>query len=231
MNSNFPRVLSLLRKEKGISQKKAAQELGVSQSLLSHYEKGIRECGLLFVVKAAEYYEVSCDYLLGKSPNRKGTTISIEELTEKEKNKEIVNTKTFNIIYKKKILFCSLSVLIDLLSKTKSDYLAKEVFSFLYLAVYRMFRAIFRINKNNKNEMFAVNNKISNQLAQANMTKHEALINLFVTQNLKQNLNLNSDELLINSEILEKTYPQNSNAILNLIKNCENLIKDNNSNF
>ena len=105
MNSNFPRVLSLLRKEKGISQKKAAQELGVSQSLLSHYEKGIRECGLLFVLKAAEYYKVSCDYLLGKSPNRKGTTISIEELTEKDKNKELISTKTFNIIYKKRFFF------------------------------------------------------------------------------------------------------------------------------
>ncbi len=34
MISNFPRILSLLRKEKGISQKKAAQELGISQSLL-----------------------------------------------------------------------------------------------------------------------------------------------------------------------------------------------------
>ena len=231
MNSNFPRVLSLLRKEKGISQKKAAQELGVSQSLLSHYEKGIRECGLLFVVKAAEYYEVSCDYLLGKSPNRKGTTISIEELTEKEKNKELVNTKTFNIIYKKNILFCSLNVLIDLLNKTKSDYLVKEIFSFLYLAVYRMFRIMFKINKNNKKEMFAVNNKIANQLAQAYMTKHEALANLFVTINFKQSLNINLDELLINSESLEKNYPQNSNAILNLIKNCENLIKNNSLNF
>ena len=46
MKSDFPRVLSLLRKEKGISQKEAANQLGVSQALLSHYEKGIRECGL-----------------------------------------------------------------------------------------------------------------------------------------------------------------------------------------
>ena len=31
--------------------KKAAEELQVSQALLSHYEKGIRKCGLEFVVK------------------------------------------------------------------------------------------------------------------------------------------------------------------------------------
>ena len=33
-----------LRTEKGLSQKDAAKDLGVSQALLSHYEKGIREC-------------------------------------------------------------------------------------------------------------------------------------------------------------------------------------------
>ena len=45
MNSQFPRVISLLRKEKKLSQKQVAADLGISQALLSHYEKGIRECG------------------------------------------------------------------------------------------------------------------------------------------------------------------------------------------
>lgn len=54
-----------LRKKKNLSQKEAAQSLGVSQALLSHYEKGIRECGLDFLVKAAAFYDVSSDYLLG----------------------------------------------------------------------------------------------------------------------------------------------------------------------
>ena len=70
MNSDFPRVLSLLRKEKGISQKEAANQLGVSQALLSHYEKGIRECGLDFLCRAATFYDVSSDYLLGLSDTK-----------------------------------------------------------------------------------------------------------------------------------------------------------------
>ena len=41
----FNRIIKLLRKERGITQKQAAEDLGVSQALLSHYEKGIRECG------------------------------------------------------------------------------------------------------------------------------------------------------------------------------------------
>lgn len=67
MNSDFPRVLTLLRKERGFSQKSVAQQLQVSQALLSHYEKGIREPGLAFVVRAADFYRVPCDYLLGRS--------------------------------------------------------------------------------------------------------------------------------------------------------------------
>ena len=61
MNNDFPRIITLLRKERGLSQKQAAMELGVSQALLSHYEKGIRECGLDFAIYIAEYYNVSCD--------------------------------------------------------------------------------------------------------------------------------------------------------------------------
>ena len=35
---NFPRTLSLLRRERNISQRVAAADMGISQALLSHYE-------------------------------------------------------------------------------------------------------------------------------------------------------------------------------------------------
>lgn len=57
MNSDFARNITLRRKEKHITQKQAAADLGISQALLSHYEKGIRECGLEFLVKIADYYK------------------------------------------------------------------------------------------------------------------------------------------------------------------------------
>lgn len=76
LNNDFPRILTLLRKERGLSQKKAAADLGISQALLSHYEKGIRECGLDFLIRAAAYYGVSCDYLLGRTPHPSGAVIS-----------------------------------------------------------------------------------------------------------------------------------------------------------
>ena len=58
MGIEFNRIITLLRKERGITQKQAAQDLGISQAQLSHYEKGIRECGLAFVVQVADYYDV-----------------------------------------------------------------------------------------------------------------------------------------------------------------------------
>ena len=74
MVTDFSRTLSLLRQERGISQRKAASQLGISQALLSHYENGIREPGLAFVVKACDYYRVSADYLLGRTDEPGGET-------------------------------------------------------------------------------------------------------------------------------------------------------------
>ena len=74
MSRTFPQTLAALRKEKNISQRCAAQELGISQALLSHYETGTREPGLNFVCRACDYYGVTADYLLCRSeePGRDG---------------------------------------------------------------------------------------------------------------------------------------------------------------
>lgn len=72
MNRTFNERLVELRTEKGLSQKDAAADLGVSQALLSHYEKGIREYSLSFLCKAAEYYNVTTDYILGITDSRYG---------------------------------------------------------------------------------------------------------------------------------------------------------------
>ena len=64
MQRSFPETLSALRRDKNISQRKAAADLHISQALLSHYENGAREPGLGFVCRACDYYGVSADYLL-----------------------------------------------------------------------------------------------------------------------------------------------------------------------
>jgi len=64
---SFCQILGDLRREKGVSQRKAASDLHISQALLSHYENGAREPGLSFVCRACDYYGVTADYILGRS--------------------------------------------------------------------------------------------------------------------------------------------------------------------
>ncbi|MCF0137031.1 MAG: helix-turn-helix transcriptional regulator [Oscillospiraceae bacterium] len=75
---NFSSILSELRHRSGLSQRKAASDLGISQALLSHYENGAREPGLSFVCKVCDYYNVTADYLLGRSMNPTGSGSSAE---------------------------------------------------------------------------------------------------------------------------------------------------------
>jgi len=70
MKSKLAVMLGELRHEKGLSQRQAAAELGVSQALLSHYENDAREPKLDFVIKVCEYYAVTADYILGRTKER-----------------------------------------------------------------------------------------------------------------------------------------------------------------
>lgn len=92
MSISFASNLSMLRRELNITQKTAANDLQISQALLSHYEKGIRECNLDFVVKAAEYYDVTTDFLLGLSDSRHGNS-ELSDLSEIQSDTQI-KTKT-----------------------------------------------------------------------------------------------------------------------------------------
>lgn len=60
--------LRKLREQKEISQKELAEYLGVSQNAVSSYELGKREPSIDTLVKLADLYEVSVDYLLGHVP-------------------------------------------------------------------------------------------------------------------------------------------------------------------
>lgn len=94
MERNFPIILSELRKEKGLSQKDAAAKLGISQALLSHYEKGIRECGQSFLIRAADFYEVSCDYLLGRTIEKNSINAEAAAIFNSEEGDSIPSPQT-----------------------------------------------------------------------------------------------------------------------------------------
>ncbi len=82
MEDAFASNMSRLRKARGLSQRTAAAELGISQALLSHYENGAREPGLPFLCRACKYYGVSADYMLGLSDSPAGKAGNDEALAD-----------------------------------------------------------------------------------------------------------------------------------------------------
>lgn len=71
MSLEFSKSIAQLRREKKLSQRVVAQELGISQALLSHYEKGVRQPKLAFVRKIAGYYGVTADDLIGHTSDER----------------------------------------------------------------------------------------------------------------------------------------------------------------
>ena len=58
------------RQEAGLSLRELADMVDVTYSTLSHYENGLREPRLDFVVKFCDYYGVSADFILGRTERR-----------------------------------------------------------------------------------------------------------------------------------------------------------------
>ena len=63
--------LKELRKKKGISQLRLATDLNTTQNTISRYETGEREPGIDELIKIADYFNVSVDYLIGRTENPK----------------------------------------------------------------------------------------------------------------------------------------------------------------
>jgi transcriptional regulator with XRE-family HTH domain len=125
----FSKNLKKLREEKKISQKSAAASLGVSQALLSHYEKGIRECGLDFLCRAARYYEVTADFMLGLSNE--------PDLIKAAADKKDGSTYTMSVLYKNLIIH-ALAYIFDSMKDLKYKDVAVLSGKYLTLAIYRL---------------------------------------------------------------------------------------------
>lgn len=140
MASDFSRTLALLRKEKKISQRNAALDLDVSQALLSHYENGLREPGLSFVTRAADYYGVSCDYLLGRSMSREG---GIQPQSRVKETPSATVTPSELTDAHRKLINNSISLLFEISEQTASKQLSDEIAQYLSIAVYKVFRYLY----------------------------------------------------------------------------------------
>ena len=141
--SEFSRTLSLLRQERGVSQRTAAKDLGISQALLSHYENGIREPGLAFVVKACDYDHVSADFILGRTLSRDGSMLTSEEVLNTAEPGNILQGSVMATL-QSKLLSGAVGVLFGLLGKLGDKGAINAAAAYLGSAVYQLYRHLYR---------------------------------------------------------------------------------------
>ena len=191
MNADFPRIITLIRKERKISQKQAAADLGISQALLSHYEKGIRECGLEFLSRIADYYHVSCDYLLGRSPSPQKQVSSSSEISP-DKNGI------------RKMIYDSEDILLSLCEENGAT---ENAAGYINACIYKLLRIIYNSNPENDMNAFTISSEESEFLSDCIISKECA--------DLKKRCSKNTLKITVSE--LSKNFPD-SHSLLSLIK-------------
>ncbi len=76
MIDNFAARLKRLRKENGLTQEELGWKLEVSRSAVANWEKGMRCPSPVMMRQIAVLFNVSSDYLCGRSEGRRNTVIS-----------------------------------------------------------------------------------------------------------------------------------------------------------
>ena len=125
----FATVLCRLRQERGLSQRRAAADLNISQALLSHYEKGIREPRLEFVIRACEYYGVSADYMLGRTDSKENPAACAP-------NSGVWDSERF------RNLVAAANVLVSICASVSGGALTEPITDFLGYPVYKLLRLL-----------------------------------------------------------------------------------------
>ncbi len=81
MIANFSARLRELRMNKGLRQDQVANLIGVNKGAISTYENDTRQPSFEILVRLANLYRVSTDYLLGQTNSR---TLDLSDLEEHE---------------------------------------------------------------------------------------------------------------------------------------------------
>lgn len=223
VNDSFPRIITLLRTERKLTQKQAADELNISQALLSHYERGARECGLDFLIKVADFYGVSCDYLLGRTSDRNGARLTVNDIPEPDSSSDKLLRGSTLPVLNKKLIANSLNILFDLLQKVDCLDLTNQVSLYQMISVYKIFRILYSANAENSSNFFSVPDHYFHGFSDASLDIIEANITSLVNgkqiEGMKSAQNI--DELRISFEALNKEYPLFASSLMNLIRSAE----------
>jgi len=130
----FSEVFAQLRRDRNLSQRQAAAELKISQALLSHYENGLREPRLDFVVRACEYYGVSADYILGRTSAHANPMLTQSATTD---------GGDLSALWEKGNMYSLLNavtVITNMLACMYHESVVEKTYDYLGVALYALFR-------------------------------------------------------------------------------------------
>lgn len=206
MVNAFASRMTELRRKRGITQKQAAISLGISQALLSHYEKGVRECGLDFLLKAAAFYEVSTDYLLGREKKEPKLLSPAQQEGQRFRAAD--------------------RVIFDLLEQTGSRPLMSQASDFLSLAYYRLYRLIY-CGGHPPAAAFSVSEYTYRALADAAMQISEMKLQCVLEgRETEENAKVDRACLQVDEEGMSRSYGKDHLLLKELLRQAEKQLKE-----
>ncbi|ADL12195.1 helix-turn-helix domain-containing protein [Acetohalobium arabaticum] len=128
---NFSQRLKQLRKEKGLTLEKLADEFDRSKTTFSNYENNHRKPDIDLTIELAEYFNVSIDYLLGNTEEKRTADEIKEVISENQelfKLWEIISDrKDLQLLLQQVKNFDSKSInnfinIINIIKKEQQDY-------------------------------------------------------------------------------------------------------------
>ena len=218
MGIEFNRIITLLRKERGLSQKVVAGELGISQALLSHYEKGAREPGLDFLCKAASFYNVSVDYLLGRSSERRPG----EELPDVQQapDNSLRGRNVFSALGKN-LTVSAVNVLFGLMEMEQTKEFAACAQQYLGISIYKVFRHLTMANPGHLQGLFSLPEMAFLETGNAAQQMCELQLKLLAAQMAKKGTVTQP----MDYEAIRARFPRDSAAFFNVLKRAEDEIR------
>ena len=80
-----------LREDSDLTQQEVATMLGTSQTMYARYERGANEMPIRHLIRLAKYYDVSTDYLLGLTKDRRKFPTDQMQILKYDTNKFLQN--------------------------------------------------------------------------------------------------------------------------------------------
>ena len=146
--------LKKLRMEKDLTQAALARELNVTQQAVAKWEAGKSLPDHAMLLRLAQYYGVSVDYLLGRTLSRDGAIIVADDLYDSTDEKGNLRGSIMATL-QKKLVVNTTNLLFDLLGKTGNRSAITAAGDYLSGGLYLLLRHLYRRGGGNE-ELFGV---------------------------------------------------------------------------